>query len=763
MRAGVAESLLALVFGDVAALGGEAIMRDAPQTSLAGFDEWVLVDLLVDRFPDVARPSLRFDVRHLVDASDGDPLELLWQTSRPAPGAPAGKPTGRFPLPLFGRPRAVGPALGFEIADPHLHSGAIVPLELAFSALASRTTPLAPGELRGLTLRSAGGEEWDVRILFAAVRWAFRLLRHVADRGALADLDGLEADRLNHRAVACVRSGSYWQIVKIAATKGSVAGGLSEAIAQRFEPARLCDVGDVFWRVARAASCEFPGRPSFVVGLVRACAALASVMSARRGDGLSRFVGRFEAMKLARDAAVGELKAAVVAAALDCVAPTGEVVGAELRKTISADSPEEFGRILRTELIVYHRAFEAFVARRGRPMALSMPVGLQRRPSSGSGGDWTDLAQLRDAVTGYRAVRALLRSDQNRLLERSISAFDVAGDELGSASWPYAVAAELFRRAGIDLAYTIHAGEDFSSQLNGVRRVGELFLAERKPDRIGHALALSETSASAVCAGRSGQPVRVGDVLVDVMWSVSAGCGDERSGRDLLHRLVRGPGGRSLDLDAWVQAFACLHDVDEMLRRGILRDTQGDYGVADQAALEARARVGDSVDRALAALVWGAGVELAHCDAKALVGEELREQIDDYDAATRAPAREHVLALVREHRVTIEACPTANIRLSGLSDYRAHPLWEWVASGVSVAIGSDSPLMFGSTILDEFHELLAAGHPATVARLAATTVGSCSRNRPRSRAELDAVVELLERASPAAGATYVLPRGTSSG
>jgi len=736
---GVAESLLALSFGDVEALGASGILCDGCEQQFDQFSNWALLDLLVERFPDVARPTLRFEVHKQIDRCKGDPLMLLHRTSRGLNAAPASRWNQRFPLSIFASVAPDGRQIGFDIADAHLHSGASVPLPLFFGALASTKAPIDRSALAYKKIRSGGGGEWDLHALLTATRWALRLLRYLRDGESLFNLTALSERKFDHGLVEKVENEEFWPIVKQEAKANASPGRSIAQMSCSFEFDGLCSVEEVFWTVAENSDYDVPGKRAFLIGLVRACASVSSVVTARPGDGLTRFVDRFREMGMTRDAALGEMRATLTRSTLDHIAASKHVVGAEFRKTIVEPSPKEFKREVLAGLESHHSGFSSFVKEEGRAMALSMPVGFLRRPCTGLGGDWTDLRQLREAMIGYAGLRRVLAGDDGTLLA-AISTIDVAGDEYGSASWPFAAVAELLRRDGFELGYAIHAGEAFYSQLNGVRRVGELFLADRKPERIGHALALDEDAAKAVCAGGTPPPIRIGDAICDLAWSVISGCCDESTARDLLYELVRGSGGRAFDPTVWIDAYRSLFCVEALLQHGILVDSGGRLDVHDDEVLELTARTGGSSTRALAALAWGAGPEIAHADVRDLVPENLSGPLSEFDAATATAARGHVREQVRSEGVVIEACPTSNIRLANLGSVRDHPIWEWKESGVRVVVGSDDPLIFGATIADEFHEMLPIGGSELVRDIARETLACCSGGRRRRLAELETIV-----------------------
>jgi Adenosine deaminase len=736
----VAESLLALSFGDIEALGVTSILAEGSEQYFYDYPNWTLRDLLVERFPDTAHPTLRFEVQRQIDRCDGDPLKLLRDVSRGVDGAPASSWNDRFPMDVFSRPIRGSHKIAFDIADAHLHSGASVPLPLFFNGLAS-VRELKPRELENRKMRTARGGEWDVYILLASTRWALRLLRYLRARRSLADRISLAERGFNPSLLNQVEQGTFWREVKLAA-RGEVAKAeLLTKLTRKFDDDGLCSVDEVFWGVAESEECEFVGKTHFLVGLVRAFVAISSIISARPGDGLSRFADRFTEMGMTRDTALGEIKTKLVRSTLERIAPSDQVVGAEFRKTIISATPEGFKNDVRAALCDHYRGFVGFVESCGREMALSMPVGFQRRRWSGAAGEWTDMRQLSEAMHGYEGLRELSLEDDGTLIS-AVSLFDVAGDEFGSASWPYLIVAELLRRSGVELGFAIHAGESFYSELNGVRRVGELFLGERCPDRIGHALALSRPASAAISKGSTSPPLRVGDALCDLAWSIVAKCGDSDRACELIYELARGTGGSAFGPAVWIEAYQCLFSVEKLMERGILTTTGDKIGVLPEQDLRIRAQAGSSLDRAVAALGWGAGSDIAHAEVKSLVPPALLAEIQAFGVTTAESARESVRKLVSKHRTVIESCPTSNVRLAKLAGYGDHPLWNWHQEGLRVVVGSDDPLIFGATICDEFDELLDAGEEDQVKAIARETITCCSGGNPRRLQDLRRVVQL---------------------
>lgn len=61
-----------------------------------------------------------------------------------------------------------------------------------------------------------------------------------------------------------------------------------------------------------------------------------------------------------------------------------------------------------------------------------------------------------------------------------------------------------------------------------------------------------------------------------------------------------------------------------------------------------------------------------------------------------------LVAYLRDERITLDICPTSNIRLHIYPDYTSHPLRRLYDAGVSVTINSDDPPLFNTDLLNEY-------------------------------------------------------------
>lgn len=75
------------------------------------------------------------------------------------------------------------------------------------------------------------------------------------------------------------------------------------------------------------------------------------------------------------------------------------------------------------------------------------------------------------------------------------------------------------------------------------------------------------------------------------------------------------------------------------------------------------------------------------------------ERIGHGIAAAQDPA---LMAHLAEHGITLEVCPTSNVRTRSVPSLAEHPLPALVAAGVPVTINSDDPPMFSTTLNQEY-------------------------------------------------------------
>jgi adenosine deaminase len=64
----------------------------------------------------------------------------------------------------------------------------------------------------------------------------------------------------------------------------------------------------------------------------------------------------------------------------------------------------------------------------------------------------------------------------------------------------------------------------------------------------------------------------------------------------------------------------------------------------------------------------------------------------------------NVMALLRERRIPVEVCPSSNVSTGLIARWEDHPLPKFLEAGLLVALNSDDPAMFGTSLQEEFLE-----------------------------------------------------------
>ena len=89
-------------------------------------------------------------------------------------------------------------------------------------------------------------------------------------------------------------------------------------------------------------------------------------------------------------------------------------------------------------------------------------------------------------------------------------------------------------------------------------------------------------------------------------------------------------------------------------------------------------------------------------------GPESVEQAIDILGASRiqhgvlAIHDEVLMKKIKEKNICLDVCPSSNIQLSVFPNIQTHPLPLLIEAGIPCSLGSDDPLLFGPSLLDEF-------------------------------------------------------------
>jgi hypothetical protein len=252
------------------------------------------------------------------------------------------------------------------------------------------------------------------------------------------------------------------------------------------------------------------------------------------------------------------------------------------------------------------------------------------------------------------------------------------------------------------LRTTVHAGEDFSHLLTGLRNVHEAMevLELREGDRIGHGLALGLGPGRwASQAGRVAMPLeeRVLDLAWEWSWWTRRGRGADATRLAYLTREISKRGkdwfGKSVQPLNIEQLAADLADVNQLRAVGFPdRKVTAPDDEKDVRPLLLYRYLKD-------ALVFRRGRQTIWVDPR-----------DEVDALDRIG--ESLRAEIGRRGLAIEINPTSNLLIGDLSDLEHHPLWrisrplsQDPAARLAVTIGSDDPLIFNSSLPMEYQRL----------------------------------------------------------
>jgi adenosine deaminase len=107
------------------------------------------------------------------------------------------------------------------------------------------------------------------------------------------------------------------------------------------------------------------------------------------------------------------------------------------------------------------------------------------------------------------------------------------------------------------------------------------------------------------------------------------------------------------------------------------------------------------------AIAERAGLLLAPHGGELLGAESARRCLDELHAGrlghgVRAAEDPRLLDRIAEAGVALEVCPASNVALGVYPDLASVPLPQLLAAGVTVALGADDPLLFGSRLAEQY-------------------------------------------------------------
>jgi hypothetical protein len=317
-------------------------------------------------------------------------------------------------------------------------------------------------------------------------------------------------------------------------------------------------------------------------------------------------------------------------------------------------------------------------------------------------------AQRAAAIT---LARLLHRWPRTLHLVRGI---DLCADELAVPAWVFRPLLTHVREAAssgarwlagqpgdqpLPLRTTVHAGEDFSHLLTGLRHVDEAVevLELREGDRIGHGIALGIDPARwADRIGRVAMPLE--DRTLDLAWEWgwwSRRGGGSDAGRIAylareIPRLTAVWFGTPLDPLQIEQLGEDLADADRLRAAGF-PDGRRVTASGERSALLAHFLTDAATFRAGRRIVWV-------------------DPRGELDALQRIQAS--LRAELGRRGLAVEINPTSNLLIGDLGDLAGHPLWRLHSpmpggseQRLAVTVGSDDPLTFNSTLPMEYQLL----------------------------------------------------------
>lgn len=88
--------------------------------------------------------------------------------------------------------------------------------------------------------------------------------------------------------------------------------------------------------------------------------------------------------------------------------------------------------------------------------------------------------------------------------------------------------------------------------------------------------------------------------------------------------------------------------------------------------------------------------------------EEL--ELDEVHHGIAAAKSSFVMKWLAKHKIQLSICPTSNVMLSVVDEYKNHPIKQLYNAGISVTINTDELLIFNQPISQEFLNLYTSGN-----------------------------------------------------
>jgi len=492
-------------------------------------------------------------------------------------------------------------------------------------------------------------------------------------------------------------------------TNRAVEGGQADGDPYLLAARRKLDL----LRLAFADDCE-PALARCVEDLLRCEAIFHTSLTQGSRAGLSEFLIRAKRLGRLRKA-VPDRTRAVIRHGLPYLSRGTRLSGIELRTAEQNDghtNVEHLANSLDQQFAGYEEALDGMEAAR-HPKA-SWPICLIRGPQVTEVSSMPGVAgeqprfDLRELFTIVDLTADLLV--RYPAASRLVPGLDVAGDEDAVPSWCFYLLFRAFQErlsrapGGIGpISYRVHAGESFHSPLQGLRRIYEAVrwvIPQDSTARLGHGLALSHSPRELNGDGIRTQPRD--EALDDLVWAWSRlrddGANDFLA--DLLGEAIVQIGQAHYGVEGardpsdYEAAYRQRFSQEALLRVGMVTPstTKPDGPLTLGTTLRERpdASVADKL-----LLAYLTRRSLREPSGGPLIDPVWLKQVTD-------AVRPLVVETVRNRNAVIEVCPTSNLVIAEIDDYRRHPIHEWLANGLRVTINTDDPGLFWVTLLDEY-------------------------------------------------------------
>lgn len=761
INARVAEAALLMLGGvlsDIRNLGGsessirEAVFREKhPEPFLSAYDYVVALNHGLPFGPD-----LTLDLREVYDVADADPLALILLLSQTAATVANEPPI--FPLEVLTGISAKpdDSETAYCVADGHLHSGATLSLTAFLNLLLAGTNDLRPEVEVGAETLRAHSESLKLSRIHASDAAGISFSIGVVVGGLRVHLSRVMAvgswTSPKPTCSSLLSQGLFWETLrKVALDFGGDPDLLEELFSACSDEPIHFVVADLL--AALNVAMHNPGQKNErreLLGLFSAMCLIKTALTSGHGEGLGRFVDRFERMGIIRDVGVGRNRRLIVAEAAHVVFSSPRVVAAEFRKTFvaSGKSVQRLESSITGSLSEHLLGLSDFARRQDRAVRVGMPIGYLRDRSSPMRDNERFTARYNLAAVSRLTNAFLNVRRQYPTVRQYVSGCDVAGDEAAMPNWPFLIAFDFLRSVGLmDLDLSVHAGESFNWRLQGLRRIGEVVESCANVDRIGHALALDDLVSESVM-GRPPGRIRSLEVVSDLCWVLSwwpSNVDAQMMLEEVCDRL-------NLDAEnlAWtdlVEGWRALHSYRGAVEVGLCALDERVSGEDIDAFLDYCDPWAVTTRSAKSRAAWHLAYHRPGLDLfEPRLSAQLTQSYLDLQDRIAQDALAHVLDGIkgRGDGIVIEACPSSNARLAGLRAIKATHAERLMGLGLRVSVSSDDPFIFGTNVEREFSLLEAAFGRGVAETCAMVSVASCcSRAVGKSASDLERDAEAL--------------------